>query len=151
VYIAIVTDPRRSRPDDLSLLAHLLIASTVLGLTPRLVSPSLRFVPTNGSEGDVWTVLGDPTRRTILECLAEQPLAVVDIARRLPVSRPAVSQHLKVLKDTGLVTEEAAGRRHIYRLNPVGVIALRDQLDTFWSRALAGYEATLDHTSEDKT
>ena len=66
------------------------------------------------------------------------------LAERLPVSRPAVSQHLKVLKDTGLVTEEAAGRRHIYRLNPAAVSALRDQLDTFWNRALAGYEAAFD-------
>jgi DNA-binding transcriptional ArsR family regulator len=125
-------------------------SSLAAGLTPRLVSSNLRFVATNGSGSDVWAVLGDPTRRTILECLAAQPLAVVDIAERLPVSRPAVSQHLKVLKETGLVTEEAVGRRHIYRLNPVGVSALRDQLDTFWNRALAGYEATLDHMSEDK-
>ena len=118
-------------------------------MTPCLVSRNLRFVATNGSEGDVWTVLGDPTRRTILECLAAEPLAVVDIAGRLPVSRPAVSQHLKVLKDTGLVTEQTVGRRHIYRLNPIGVSALRDQLDTFWNRALAGYEAALDHTTEE--
>jgi DNA-binding transcriptional ArsR family regulator len=108
-------------------------------------------VPTYESEGDVWNVLGDRTRRRILECLADRPLAVVEIAERLPVSRPAVSQHLKVLKDTGLVTEEAVGRRHIYRLNPAGVSALRDQLDTFWNRALAGYEATLDHTTENPT
>ena len=105
-------------------------------------------MPTYGSGGDVWNVLGDRTRRTILECLADQPLAVIDIADRLPVSRPAVSQHLKVLKDSGLVTEEAVGRRHIYRLNPAGVLALRDQLDTFWSRALAGYEAAVDDTTE---
>jgi DNA-binding transcriptional ArsR family regulator len=107
-------------------------------------------VATYGSGDEVWSVLGDRTRRTILECLAEQPLAVVDIAERLPVSRPAVSQHLKVLKDTGLVTEETVGRRHVYRLNPAGVSALRDQLDTFWNRALAGYEAALDHTTEDQ-
>ena len=97
----------------------------------------------------MWEILGDPTRRAILEHLAERPLAVVEIAERLPVSRPAVSQHLKVLKETGLVSEDAVGRRHIYRLNPAGVSALRDQLDTFWNRALAGYEATLDHTTED--
>jgi DNA-binding transcriptional ArsR family regulator len=107
-------------------------------------------VSTYGSGDEVWSVLGDRTRRTILECLAEQPLAVVDIAEKLPVSRPAVSQHLKVLKDTGLVTEETVGRRHVYRLDPAGVSALRDQLDTFWNRALAGYEAALDHTTEDQ-
>jgi DNA-binding transcriptional ArsR family regulator len=102
-----------------------------------------------GSGADAWEVLGDPTRRAILEHLAERPLAVVEIAERLPVSRPAVSQHLKVLKDTGLVSEDAVGRRHIYRLNPAGVSALRDQLDTFWNRALAGYEAALDRSTED--
>lgn len=95
-------------------------------------------------------MLGDRTRRSILECLAEGPLAVVEIAERLPVSRPAVSQHLKVMKDTGLVSEEASGRRRIYRLNPAGISALRDQLDTFWNRALAGYEAALDHTTKDQ-
>jgi len=98
----------------------------------------------------MWSVLGDRTRRAILECLADQPLAVVEIAERVPVSRPAVSQHLKVLKESGLVSDEADGRRHIYRLNPAGVSALRDQLDTFWNRALAGYEATLDQVTEDE-
>jgi DNA-binding transcriptional ArsR family regulator len=120
------------------------------GLTHWPVSRTLRFVSTYGSGDEVWTVLGDRTRRTILECLAQQPMAVVEIAERLPVSRPAVSQHLKLLKDAGLVSEDAAGRRHIYRLNAAGVSALRDQLDTFWNRALAGYEATLDRTTEDQ-
>jgi DNA-binding transcriptional ArsR family regulator len=106
-------------------------------------------VPAHASDDDVWAVLGDRTRRSIVACLAEQPLAVVDLAARLPVSRPAVSQHLKVLKDSGLVDEEVAGRRHVYRLNPAAVTALRDQLDTFWTRALAGYEATLDRTTEE--
>jgi DNA-binding transcriptional ArsR family regulator len=118
-------------------------------LTAYRVSPILPFVSTYGSSDEVWSVLGDRTRRMILEYLAERPLAVVEIAERLPVSRPAVSQHLKVLKDSGLVSEDAVGRRHVYRLNPAGVSALRDQLDTFWNRALAGYEATLDGTTED--
>lgn len=65
-----------------------------------------------------------------------------ELADELPVSRPAVSQHLKVLKQAGLVTESAQGTRRIYRLNPTGVAALRDQLDTFWSRALTGYATT---------
>ena len=89
--------------------------------------------------GDGWNALGDPTRRAIFACLAERPRAVRELADELPVSRPAVSQHLKVLKDAGLVTERAVGTRRIYRLNPAGVAALRDQLDTFWIRALAGY------------
>jgi DNA-binding transcriptional ArsR family regulator len=107
-------------------------------------------VATYASRDDVWNVLGDPTRRAIVEHLAEQPLAVVDIAARLPVSRPAVSQHLKVLKDTGLVSEEIVGRRHVYRLDPVAVTALRDQLDTFWTRALAGYEAAVEQSTKDQ-
>lgn len=90
-------------------------------------------------EADGWTAMGDPTRRAIVECLAERPRAVGELAAELPVSRPAVSQALKVLKDAGLVTERAAGTRRIYRLNPTAVAALRDQLDAFWSRALAGY------------
>jgi DNA-binding transcriptional ArsR family regulator len=91
----------------------------------------------------VWNTLGDPMRRAIVEQLAEGPRAVGELAAGLPVSRPAVSQHLKVLKDAGLVSEEAAGTRRIYRLNPVAVSALRDQLDTFWNRALSGFEATI--------
>jgi DNA-binding transcriptional ArsR family regulator len=96
--------------------------------------------------------MGDPTRRAILERLAERPCAVGELADQLPVSRPAVSQHLKVLKETGLVDDESAGTRRIYRLNPAGVRALRDQLDTFWSRALAHYGHVIDDDpSEEKT
>ena len=87
-----------------------------------------------------WEAVGDRTRRAILECLADGPLAVGELAERLPISRPAVSQHLKVLKETGLVADESVGTRNFYRLNPAGVIALRDQLDTFWNRALANFE-----------
>lgn len=72
-----------------------------------------------------------------------------ELSDELPVSRPAVSQHLKVLKDAGLVTDRMAGTRRIYRLNPAGVAALRDQLDTFWNRALAGYEDVVESTKED--
>jgi DNA-binding transcriptional ArsR family regulator len=89
--------------------------------------------------GDAWDLLGDPTRRAIVECLAERPRAVGELADVLPISRPAVSQHLKVLKDAGLVTDRAAGTRRVYRLNPAGVAALRDQHETFWSRTLDGY------------
>ena len=73
-----------------------------------------------------------------------QPSAVGELASSLPVTRPAVSQHLKVLKDAGLVSEEAVGTRRIYRLDPAAVSALRDQLDTFWSRTLSGFESTID-------
>ncbi|WP_238145302.1 ArsR/SmtB family transcription factor [Antricoccus suffuscus] len=99
---------------------------------------------------DEWSILGDRTRRAIVECLATRPRAVGEIADELPVTRPAVSQHLKVLKDAGLVTEQAAGTRRIYRLNPAGVAALRDQLDTFWNRALSGYSDIADEPTKEK-
>jgi DNA-binding transcriptional ArsR family regulator len=88
----------------------------------------------------LFDALGDGTRRAILEQLRGGPLPVVEITRRLPVGRPAVSQHLKVLKDAGLVAERVAGTRRIYRLNPAGVAAMRDQLDTYWNRTLAGFQ-----------
>ena len=97
---------------------------------------------------DGWAALGDPTRRAIVARLAERPCAVGELAAQLPVSRPAVSQALKVLKDAGLVSERAAGTRRIYRLNPTAVAALRDQLDTFWSRALAGYGDVVEQSEE---
>ena len=89
--------------------------------------------------GEGWAALGDPTRYAIVAALAERPLAVGELAAQLPVTRPAVSQALKVLKDAGLVSERAAGTRRIYRLNPSAVAALRDQLDAFWGRARANY------------
>ena len=90
-------------------------------------------------DADRWGALADGTRRAIVACLAEGPRAVGQLAAGLPVSRSAVSQHLKILKDAGLVEDTAAGTRRIYRLNPVALAALRDQLDTYWQRALAGY------------
>lgn len=79
-----------------------------------------------------------------MEQLARHPSAVGELAAGLPVTRPAVSQHLKILKEAGLVSEQALGTRRIYRLNPSGISALRDQLDTFWNRTLAGFESTID-------
>ncbi len=87
-------------------------------------------------------------RRTILERLAEKPQAVGELARELPISRPAVSQHLKVLKDAGLVLDRAVGTRRIYQLNPDGMGALRAQLDRFWSRALATYQQVVEEDQE---
>jgi DNA-binding transcriptional ArsR family regulator len=100
---------------------------------------------------DGFDAFGDPTRRAIIACLAERPRAVGELADELPISRPAVSQHLKVLKDAGLVTDRAAGTRRVYRLNPVGVAALRDQLETFWNRALEGYQDVVDDQTEEKS
>jgi DNA-binding transcriptional ArsR family regulator len=90
-------------------------------------------------DADRWGALADGTRLAIVACLAEGPQAVGKLAAGLPVSRSAVSQHLKILKEAGLVEDEPAGTRRIYRLNPVALAALRDQLDTYWQRALAGY------------
>jgi DNA-binding transcriptional ArsR family regulator len=95
-------------------------------------------------QADAWTALGDPTRREIFERLVERPQAVVELARELPVSRPAVSQHLRVLKAAGLVADQPQGNRRIYRADPDGLAALRGQLDRFWSRALANYKAILE-------
>jgi DNA-binding transcriptional ArsR family regulator len=98
---------------------------------------------------DGWDALADGTRRAIVARLAEAPRAVGELAAGLPVSRSAVSQHLKVLKDAGLVSERAAGTRRIYRLNPSAVAALRDQLDTYWQRALAGYADVVQQPTEE--
>jgi len=95
--------------------------------------------------------MADGTRRAIVASLAERPQAVGELATGLPVSRSAVSQHLKVLKDAGLVSEQAVGTRRIYRLNPAAVAALRDQLDTFWQRALAGYADVVEQPTEEST
>jgi len=100
---------------------------------------------------DGWEVLGDPTRRAIVACLSERPQAVGELAEALPISRPAVSQHLKVLKDAGLVTDHAAGTRRVYRLDRVAIAALRDQLDTFWNRALDGYQHVVEQPTEESS
>jgi DNA-binding transcriptional ArsR family regulator len=84
--------------------------------------------------------LGDPTRRAIFERLGQGPCAVGELARELPVSRPAVSQHLKVLKAAGLVIDEAAGTRRVYRLNPQGIDALRVYFTQFWSTAMSAFQ-----------
>ncbi len=95
------------------------------------------------------TALGDPTRRTIFERLAERPRAVGELARDMPVSRPAVSQHLRVLKDAGLVIDRPAGARRIYQLDPDGLGALRAYLDQYWTRALAAYKTAVEQRPEE--
>jgi DNA-binding transcriptional ArsR family regulator len=95
------------------------------------------------------SALGDPTRRAIFERLAERPQAVGELARELPVTRPAVSQHLKVLKDAGLVIDRPAGARRIYQLDPDGIDDLRTYLDQFWVRALAAYKTAVEHQDEE--
>jgi DNA-binding transcriptional ArsR family regulator len=114
-----------------------------------LVSYNLPLVSTN-QERDVWAALGDGTRRAIVLMLAAGPLSVGDLAAQLPVTRPAVSQHLKVLKDAGLVSEEAVGTRRIYRLDAAGVAALRERLDDFWDQALGGFRNVVERSRRGK-
>jgi DNA-binding transcriptional ArsR family regulator len=95
------------------------------------------------------TALGDPTRRAIFERLAAGPTAVGEIARELPVSRPAVSQHLKVLKLAGLVTDRQVGNRRIYSLDPTGVGALRAYFDRFWNQALEAFKTAVEQRDEE--
>jgi DNA-binding transcriptional ArsR family regulator len=90
--------------------------------------------------GNALTALADPTRRRVMESLRAGPRAVGDIAHAMPVSRPAVSQHLKVLKEAGLVTDRAEGTRRVYYLDPKGLAALRAWLDHFWDQALAEFQ-----------
>ena len=97
-----------------------------------------------------FAALGDPTRREIFARIAERPRAVGELAGELPVTRPAVSQHLKVLKDAGLVVDRAEGNRRIYHADPAGLAALRAQLDTFWHQALATFEQVVEHDSEEE-
>lgn len=98
---------------------------------------------------DGFTALADPTRRAIFERLAERPSAVGELADELPVSRPAVSQHLKVLKEGGLVIDEPDGTRRIYRVDPEGVDALRAYLDQFWNQALVAFKRAAEQKEEE--
>jgi DNA-binding transcriptional ArsR family regulator len=98
---------------------------------------------------DGFSALADPTRRAIFERLTERPSAVGDLASDLPVSRPAVSQHLKVLKEGGLVIDEPDGTRRIYRVDPEGVDALRAYLDQFWNQALEAFKRVVEQKEEE--
>jgi DNA-binding transcriptional ArsR family regulator len=112
------------------------------------VSANLPLVITY--EVDPWTALGDGTRRAIFERLAERPSAVGELALHLPVSRPAVSQHLRVLKDAGLVNDRAEGTRRVYAVNQEGLRVLRADLDRFWTHALAAFKAAAEKTTKEE-
>lgn len=99
---------------------------------------------------DGWTALGDPTRREIFERLADRPRAVGELARELPVSRPAVSQHLRVLKQARLVIDRPAGNRRIYEVDPDGLAALRVDLDRFWTKALTNYKRLVEEAGQEE-
>lgn len=98
---------------------------------------------------DGWAALADPTRRRIFELVAARPRAVGELAELLPVTRPAVSQHLKVLKTSGLVVDRAEGTRRIYCADLVGLDELRAQLDRFWNQALANFKRIVEQAEED--
>ena len=101
-------------------------------------------------EVNPWEALGDPTRRAVFERVARRPRPVGAIARELPVSRPAVSQHLRVLKDAGLVTDHRDGNRRIYMVRREGLAALRAELDMFWNEALGNFKALVDQGNEER-
>jgi DNA-binding transcriptional ArsR family regulator len=96
-----------------------------------------------------WAALGDPTRRAIFERLVEGPHAVGELALDLPVSRPAVSQHLKVLKAAGLVVDRPAGKQRIYEVDREGLEAFRGELDRFWSKTLEAYKEVVEHPNKE--
>ena len=96
----------------------------------------------------VFSALYDPTRRAVFERLRSGPQAVGEIARGLPVTRPAVSQHLKVLKEAGLVVDRSEGTRRIYHIDPNGLGAIRAWVDQFWDSALAAFAAEVERTAE---
>jgi DNA-binding transcriptional ArsR family regulator len=98
---------------------------------------------------DGWAALADPTRRTIFELVVTRPRAVGELAELLPVTRPAVSQHLRLLKEAGLVVDRAEGTRRIYRANPDGLREMRAQLDRFWNQALANFKELVEQPEED--
>jgi DNA-binding transcriptional ArsR family regulator len=103
-------------------------------------------VSTNGSSA--LAVLGDPTRLAIFERLADGPMAVGELASLMPVSRPAVSQHLKVLKEAGLVTDRPDGARRLYQLDPQGIAEIRAYFDRFWNHALTSFKAAVDRQAK---
>jgi DNA-binding transcriptional ArsR family regulator len=128
-------------------VARLSDAAEAVTLDGITVSDNLPFVQTYEASG--WAALGDATRRAIFELLAEQPLAVGELARELPVSRPAVSQHLKVMKDAGLVAARREGNRRIYQLDPDGVVLLRTYLDRFWKKSLSAYKVAVERKAKE--
>ena len=99
--------------------------------------------------GESIAALADPTRRAVFEAVAKSPESVSALAKTLPVSRPAVSQHLKVLSDAGLVTAKAVGNRRIYQLRPAGLAELRAYLDQFWGDVLAGFASEVEKLESD--
>ena len=107
-----------------------------------MVSSNLPLVTTNHDRQ--LDAIGDPTRRTILGKLRRGPMPVGKLAKGLPISRPAVSQHLRILKDAGLVTDRAEGNRRLYELNPAAFNSLREYFDELWGTALMAFKKRID-------
>lgn len=105
---------------------------------------------TDQSLARAFTALADPTRRAVFECVAARPQPVRELADQLPVSRPAVSQHLKVLAEAGLVVSRAQGTSRIYELDPQGLEGLRDYLDGFWNRSLTAFRKHAETQHQEK-
>ena len=103
------------------------------------------------SPPEPWDALGDPTRRAIFRRIAHAPCAVGELAKLMPISRPAVSQHLRILKDAGLVTDRAEGTKRIYAVDVHGLARLRTDLDHFWTGALAAFKAVVEGTDKEKS
>ena len=101
------------------------------------------------TNASAFSALAEPMRLAIVERLAERPMAVGELAAQLPVTRPAVSQHLKVLKEARLVLDQAEGTRRIYRLDPAGLGPIRAWLDRFWDKTLAAYAAAAEREDEE--
>ena len=104
----------------------------------------------NAYATDGWVALADPTRRAIFERLVERPYAVSELAAEAPVTRPAVSQHLKVLKSAGLVVDRQVGKQRIYRADPDGLAQLRTELDGFWTKTLAAYKTVVEQPAKEE-
>ena len=141
-----VVDRLRGKGDGDTRTACVLNSGVDRSLTTSSVSHNLPLVATD--RGAVIEALADPTRRSIFELLGGGPRSVVDITGEVPISRPAVSQHLRVLKDAGLVSVRAVGTRRFYALDPTGVRAARDYFDQFWTTALAAFAEAADATKE---
>lgn len=101
-------------------------------------------------DGNPWDALGDPTRRQIFERIVARPRSVAELAEGLPVSRPAVSQHLRVLREAGLVAVRSEGTRRVYTLHTAGIAHLRRDLDRFWDHALAAFKAAVEQPEENE-
>ena len=106
---------------------------------------------TTAAASEAFEALGDSTRRAVFELVAARASSVGELAAELPVSRPAVSQHLKVLKEAGLVSDTPNGNRRIYHLDPTGVRALRAYLDRFWDQSLAAFKAAVEHDEKEES